>query len=175
MNSPPDAELGLYFPDGIRRDRERGRRALGIIASHPLWFTGVVVRRVGSHLKLFGKPAPNVGTAGINVTSAKTLLPPRQGGIVAFGVNVLGMIQSVMRTVVLPLMLVGMVIAWRRDRRMTVLILATVVYYLFTLGIGPSEIRYGLPMQALLLVFAAVALDASFRFVRSRWLGARAE
>ena len=169
MNLPAGAEIGLYFPDGIRRDRERGRKALGVIASHPLWFTGVVLRRMGAHLKLFGKPAPNVGTAGINVTAEKTLSPERQGGLIAFLVKVLGMIQSVVRTMILPLMLVGVVLAWRRNRLMTVLLMVTGVYYLLTLGIGHSEIRYGLPMQALLLVFAAVPLDALARFARRRW------
>ncbi len=126
MNLPSGAEIGLYFPDGIRRDRERGRKALGVIASHPIWFAGVMLRRIGAHLKLFGKPAPNVGTAGINVTAEKTLSPARQGGVIAFLVKVLGMIQSVVRTIVLPLMLVGVVIAWRRDWRMTALLLVTV-------------------------------------------------
>lgn len=169
LNLPPGAEIGLYFPDGIRRDRERGRKALGVIASHPFWFSGVVLRRIGAHLKLFGKPAPNVGTAGINVTAEKILSPARQGGAIAFLVKVLGMIQSVVRTIILPLMLVGVVLAWRRNRLMAALLLVTVVYYLLTLGVGHSEIRYGLPMQALLLVFAAVTLDTLARFARSRW------
>jgi 4-amino-4-deoxy-L-arabinose transferase-like glycosyltransferase len=158
MSLPPGEEIGLYYPDGIRRDRERGRKAIGVIASHPLWFAGVMVRRIGGHLKFFGRPAPSVGTAGINVTSAKSLPPARQGGLIAFCVKMLGMIQSVLRTLILPLMLVGVVIAWRRSWRMTALLLATVVYYLFTLGIGHSEIRYGLPMQAILIIFAAVAV-----------------
>ncbi|HEY6045377.1 MAG TPA: glycosyltransferase family 39 protein, partial [Pyrinomonadaceae bacterium] len=166
MNVPADA--GLFYPDGIRRDRERGNRALGIIAAHPVWYTGVMVRRLGGHLKYFGEPVPNLGTAGINVTSRKCLPPERQGGILAFPVNLLGMIQSVMRAIALPLMLVGFVIAWRRDRRITALILATLAYYLLTLAIGHSEVRYGLPMQALLFLFAAVSLSAGFQLVRSK-------
>jgi hypothetical protein len=159
MNLPSSAEIGLYVPDGIRRDRERGRKALSVIASHPLWFTGVVLRRIGAHLKLFGKPAPNVGSAGINVTSEKTLSPARQQGAIAFLVTVLGIIQSVVRTLIVPLMVVGVVMAWRRNWRTTGLLLVTVVYYLFTLGIGHSEIRYGLPMQAILIVFAGVTVS----------------
>jgi hypothetical protein len=166
MNVPADG--GLFYPDGIRRDRERGKRALGIIAAHPVWYAGVTARRIGGHLKYFGEPVPNLGTAGINVTSRKSLPPERQGGILALAVNLLGMIQSVMRTIALPLMLVGLVIAWRRDRRMTALILATVAYYLFTLAIVHSEIRYGLPMQALLFLFAAVSLSAGLKLVRSK-------
>ncbi|HXT64928.1 MAG TPA: glycosyltransferase family 39 protein [Pyrinomonadaceae bacterium] len=168
MNVPADAEVGLYFPDGIRRDRDRGKRALKIIAAHPLWFAGIAARRIGGHLKYFGDPAPRLGTAGINVTGAKSLSPAHQGGVLAFAVNVLGNIQSVFRTVALPLMLVGIVIGWRRDWRMTLLLMITVLYYLFTLGIGHSEIRYGLPMQALLLIFAAITVDAF-----ARWVGRR--
>jgi len=168
MNAPADAEVGLYFPDGIRRDRDRGKRALNIMAHHPLWFAGIVGRRMAGHLKYFGDPAPHLGTAGINVTSAKTLSPARHGRVAGFLVNVLGGIQSVLRTVVLPLILIGIVIAWRRNWRMTALLLVTVVYYLFTLGIGHSEIRYGLPMQVLLLVFAAVTIDAIACWVRRR-------
>ncbi|MGZ5435207.1 MAG: ArnT family glycosyltransferase [Pyrinomonadaceae bacterium] len=169
MNVPADAQVGLYYPDGIRRDRERGRRAMSIIASHPFWYAGVTARRIRAHLKFFGKPAPNVGTAGINVTSAKCLPPQRQGGLLAAGVNVLGMIQSVLRTLALPLTVFGIVIAWRRNWRIAALILATVVYYLVTLAIGHSELRYGLPMQALLLLFAAISLSAGFNVVARGW------
>jgi 4-amino-4-deoxy-L-arabinose transferase-like glycosyltransferase len=172
MNPPADAALSLYYPDGIRRDRQRGRRAIAVIASHPLWYAGVMARRAANHLKLFGKPAPHLGSAGINVTSQKCLPLERQGGVVGLVVNLLGMMQSVMRWTVLPLILVGIVIAWRRDWRVTVLVLSTIAYYLFTLAIGHSELRYGLPMQALLLIFAgttiSVGIEAGRRRNRSR-------
>jgi Dolichyl-phosphate-mannose-protein mannosyltransferase len=168
MNFPADAKLGLFFPDGIRRDRERGRRALGIIAAHPVWFTGVMARRLGGHLKYFGKPAPHLGTAGINVTSRKCLAPEHQAGVLGIAVNLLGSIQSILRTVALPLMLVGVVIAWHRARRITTTILTTVAYYLVALAIGHSEIRYGLPMQALLFLFAAVTLSAAYKSISAK-------
>ena len=159
MNLPPDAPLGLTYPDGIRRDRERGRRALAIIKSHPVCFAGVMARRTWGHLKFAGKPAPSVGSAGINVTAKKTLPENRQGGVLGFAVNVLGSIQSVWRWLALPLMLVGICLAFRQNRVATWLLLATVVYYLATMAIGHSEIRYGLPMQATLIVFAGVAVS----------------
>lgn len=159
MNLPHDAPLGLTYPDGIRRDRERGRRALAIIKNHPVWFAGVMARRTWSHLKFAGKPSPNVGSVGINVTAQKTLPPNRQGGLLALAVNTLGSIQSVWRWVALPLMLIGVWLAFRRKRVATWLLLSTVVYYLATLAIGHSEIRYGLPMQAILIVFAGVTVS----------------
>ncbi len=169
MNLPPDAPLGLTYPDGIRRDRERGRRAIAIIKSHPLWFTGVMARRTWGHLKFAGKPVPNVGSAGINVTAQKTLPANRQGGVLAFAVNTLGAIQSVWRTLALPLMLVGVWLAFRQDKVATWLLLSTVIYYLATMAIGHSEIRYGLPMQAILIVFAGVTVSQLPAWSRRAW------
>jgi hypothetical protein len=41
----------------------------------------------------------------------------------------------------------------------------TVIYYLFTLSIGHSELRYGLPMQAILLVFAGFGVTRISRII----------
>ena len=158
MNLPVDAPLALNWPDGIRRDRERGRRALVIMKDHPLWFLGVMARRVCGHLKFAGKPVPHMGTVGFNVTSSKCLSLDHRGSPLALGVNALGMIQSVWRYAALPLMLAGLFLAFRKNRIMTLMLLSTVFYYLLTLAVGHSEIRYGLPMQAILIVFAAVAV-----------------
>src|SRR5262249_31156562 len=98
-------------------------------------------------------------------------------GLLALGVNALGMIQSVLRYLALPLILMGVWLALRKDCRTTALILSTVLYYLVTLAIGHSEIRYGLPMQALLLIFAALTLswlwEMCIRYWRSK--GTRAD
>jgi Dolichyl-phosphate-mannose-protein mannosyltransferase len=158
MGLAPDAPLGINYPDGIRRDHERGRKSLEIIKAHPVWYTGTMARRVWGHLKFAGAPVPHVGSAGFNVTSRKCLPPDRQGGVLGLSVNVLGMIQSVWRYLALPLMLFGLCLSFRKDWRTTGLLLATVTYYLATLAVGHSEIRYGLPMQGLLIVFASVAV-----------------
>jgi 4-amino-4-deoxy-L-arabinose transferase-like glycosyltransferase len=158
MGVAPEAPLGINYPDGIRRDRERGRKALAVIKAHPVWYTGTMARRVWGHLKFAGAPVPHVGSAGFNVTSRKCLPPEYQGGVLALGVNVLGMIQSVWRYLALPLMLFGLGLSFRKDWRTTGILLATVLYYLATLAVGHSEIRYGLPMQALLIIFAGVAV-----------------
>jgi len=170
LGRPDDSAIGLYWPDGIRRDRERGRRALAVIKSHPIWYAGVMTRRVGGHLKFAGKPAPNVGSAGFNVTSKKCLPADWQHGVLAVVVNVLGILQSILRYVALPLMLIGIVLALRIDWRITALILSTVFYYLATLAVGHSEIRYGLPMQSLLFVFAGVRICSLSVKTASLWL-----
>jgi hypothetical protein len=160
MNLAPDAQLGLYWPDGVRRDRERARKALSVIASHPLWYAGVMMRRMWGVLNYAGEPSPFYGYAGLNVTSRKCLPPRWQDGALALIVNLLGMAQSIFRHVALPLMLCGVWLALRRDRAMTGLIMATVFYYLVIGSALHTEIRYGLPMQALLLIFAAQCVIA---------------
>ena len=158
MTLAPDAPVSLYWPDGVRRDRERTRKALTVISSHPLWYAGVMARRMWGMLNYAGEPSPFYGYAGLNVTSRKSLPPGRQGGLLALAVNLLGMVQSVFRHVALPLMLCGAWLAFRHDRRMTVLLLSTILYYLVVGSVLHTEIRYGLPMQALLLVFAGLSI-----------------
>ena len=158
MGLPPDAPLGLYSPNGVERDRARVRKALKVIAAHPLWYSKVMLRRMWGMLKFAGAPLPYYGSMGINVTSEKTLPASWQGGLVAAPVKVLGMAQSVYRYLALPLIIVGVWFGFRKDRFVTWLLLATILYYL-VVGSGlHMEIRYGLPMQCLLLVFAGLGI-----------------
>jgi hypothetical protein len=48
----PDYYGALFNPDGVKRERLRLKRGLGVILSHPFWFTGVMVRRAASMLRL---------------------------------------------------------------------------------------------------------------------------
>jgi hypothetical protein len=158
MGLAPNAPLALYWPDGLQRDRERMSKAMNVIKAHPFWYAGVMMKRMAGMLKYAGEPVPYMGTAGINVTSRKCLPLVWQGGILAFGVNLLGMSQSVLRYVLLPLMLFGIYLALRRDVRTSALILSFILYYLIVGSMLHTELRYGLPMQALLFVFAGLAL-----------------
>ncbi len=159
MGWPADAGFESQWPDGIRRDKERTRESLAFIKQHPFWYAGVMAGRMWGMLKVAGDPVPYCGIAGINVTSQKCLSPRWQGGVIAFGVNLLGMIQSVTRYLFLPLSAVGIYIAARRDMIVTGVFLATVLYYLVPGTAAHTEIRYVLPMHAVLTVFAAVAID----------------
>lgn len=158
LNVPPDVPFSLYHPDGVRRDRERARKAFGVILSHPVWYAGVMLRRMIGVLNYAGEPSGLYGSAGINVTAKKCLPAAWQHGAVAFAVTILGMVQSVMRFLALPLMLCGVWLALRKSWRMAVLILGSVFYYLVIGSALHTEIRYGLPMQAMLFVFAGVGL-----------------
>ncbi len=72
----PDYARSLFAPDGIARERERIKRGVGIIKSHPFWFTGVMLRRVGFMLTLertyIIAPAPAVTHS---LTDAQGKLP----------------------------------------------------------------------------------------------------
>lgn len=158
LKPPPDVLFALYYPDGIRRDRERTRKAMAIIGRHPFWYAGSVVRRMTGVLKYAGEPSGIYGSAGINVTSRKSLSPPLQGGVLGLLVNIVGMLQSVLRYILLPLMIAGVFLAFRSDWRMTALSLVTVFYYLVVGSLIHTHIRYGLPMHALLTIFAGFAV-----------------
>jgi len=156
---PPDMQIELQRPDGIRRDRERARESIAFIRPRPIWYSGVMFGRMWSMLKVAGDPAPYSGSNGINVTSQRCLPQHWQGGAVALGVNVLGMIQSVVRYLFLPLAALGIYIGVRKDWRASCLLLVTVLYYLVPDTVGHAEMRYVLPMHGVLIVFAGVAVD----------------
>jgi 4-amino-4-deoxy-L-arabinose transferase-like glycosyltransferase len=167
---PSDAPFDLYYPDGIRRDRERTSKSIAIIKRHPFWYAGTVVNRMIAVMKYAGEPNGIYGSSGINVTAKKCLPPQWQGGALALAVTLLGMAQSVLRYVLLPLMLVGLILAFRSDWRTTGLLIATVVYYLGVGSLIHTHIRYGLPMHALLTIFAGFALWRLKDFAFSRKL-----
>lgn len=164
----PDAPFDLYYPNGIQRDRERTSKAIAIIKQHPFWYAGTVLRRMAAVMKYAGTPSGIYGSAGINVTSKKCLPTQWQGGFMAVLVNGLGMLQSVLRYVLLPLMLVGLISAFRLDWRTTGLVSATVFYYWVVGSLMHTHIRYGLPMHALLTVFAGLACWRIKKFIVSR-------
>ncbi|MDQ3754083.1 MAG: glycosyltransferase family 39 protein [Acidobacteriota bacterium] len=175
MGLPPDFPLKLLWPDGIRRDRERAREALAVIKKHPVWYAGVMLRRMWGMLKVAGAPLPYYGSAGINVTSQKCLPPERQGGALALFVNVLGMIQSVVRYLFLPLAAVGLWLAARRDRMMAALLMTTVLYYLVPGTAAHTEIRYALPMYGLLCVFGGLTVCGLAELISNRRSRVRAK
>jgi 4-amino-4-deoxy-L-arabinose transferase-like glycosyltransferase len=169
LGLPPDFPITPVWPDGIRRDRERARKSLKIIAGRPFWYAGVMLNRMGWMLKVAGEPGAYYGFAGINCTSRKCLPVSWQGGVTALAVNVLGMAQSVYRWVAILLAACGIWLGLRRNRQMTWLLLATVLYYLVPGTAAHTEIRYVLPMHGVLVVFAGLALaQLGVAFQRAR-------
>ncbi|HEV2912834.1 MAG TPA: glycosyltransferase family 39 protein [Pyrinomonadaceae bacterium] len=52
MYGRPDYYGTLFNPDGVRRERLRLAHGLSVVRSHPFWFSGVMVRRGASMLRL---------------------------------------------------------------------------------------------------------------------------
>jgi 4-amino-4-deoxy-L-arabinose transferase-like glycosyltransferase len=173
MGVAAGAPFSLYFPDGVQRDRARTRKSLSVIAHHPIWYAGVMGRRMGGMLKYAGDPPRLMGSAGINVTSNKTLPRRWRQTPLAFGVNAIGMIQSVVRWILLPLMVIGLIMAFRRDVAVTGILFSTVLYYLLASSFLHAELRYALPMHALLTVWAAFAVVFVAAKVRQLGSGSR--
>jgi hypothetical protein len=169
MGLPEGAMLKAQWPDGIRRDKERTSQSLSFIKQHPVWYAGVMLRRMWAMLKVAGAPLPYYGSSGINVTSKKCLPQSWQGGALAVYVNALGMFQSVVRYLLLLLIVAGVYFALRRDLMVTGILLMTVFYYLVPGTAAHPEFRYMLPMHAVLIVFGGVALQKlwQYRFHRS--------
>jgi hypothetical protein len=111
---------------------------------------------------------PYCGTSGINVTSKKCLPPNWQGGLIAVVVNALGVIQSVVRFLFLPMAAFGIYVATRKDWRVTCLLLVTVFYYLVPGTAAHTEIRYVLPMHGILIVFAGAGIEEFFSRISAR-------
>ena len=167
MGLPADAYLDTQWPDGIRRNQQRTSEAVAFIRQHPVWYAGVMLGRMWGLLKVAGDPVPYTGTAGINVTSTKCLPPERQGGVLAFAVNVLGSIQSVVRYLFLPLLVFGLGLAFRADWRVSGVLLVTVLYYLVAGTVGHTEVRYVVPMHGVLAVFVGAVVMITSRAGRT--------
>jgi 4-amino-4-deoxy-L-arabinose transferase-like glycosyltransferase len=168
LGIPADAPFEAMWPDGIKREHERTRESLLFISQHPIWYAGVMLHRMWGMLKVAGAPLPYYGTAGINVTSRKCLTPAWQGGVLAIGVNVLGMFQSVARYLLLPLAAIGCWLAARRDWLISSLLFATMFYYLVPGTFAHSEIRYVLMLHWLLPIFAGLTVVTVGQTLRNR-------
>ena len=166
MGIPPGAPFEAMWPDGIKRERERTRESLSFIKQHPVWYAGVMLRRMWGMLKIAGQPLPYYGTSGINVTSRKCLSPARQGGVLALMVNVLGMMQSVARYLLLPLAAAGCWFAARKNWSLTSLFFATIFYYLVPGTFAHTEIRYVLTLHWILPIFAGLSVVTLLTFIR---------
>ncbi len=150
----PEYAAALFTPDGIKRDRERTRRAVAVVAANPLWFAGVMARRAASMLRL--ERTPLAANAPVSEGWARA---PRLA---------LRTVQKLFVTAVfLPLYVAGLFLLLReRRRRALFLLLVVPAYYLCAQSPLHTEYRYVLAVHYFLFVVAAVALQRA-------WLAAR--
>ena len=184
-----DPRYGEWWasPDGIRRDRDRVRRSLAVIAQHPAWFAGAALRRAARMMDYAGADVPPVAAPGaVPHEVLETLHEPGQGrsathlwgadllarlrpritsrDAVRIG-RVLGVWRPVLRplqmglaAVTLPLVLVGLAALLLAAPRRALFTLVVPLYQVAFQSIVHFEPRYVLPMHACLLVLVGVAL-----------------
>jgi len=120
-------------------------------------------------VKYAGAPLGDYGSAGVNVTSKKCLPEKWQRGPLAALVNALGMLQSILRYTLIPLILIGVYYGFRAHKQASVVLMVTVVYYWFVNSLMHTNIRYGLPMHAIFAVFAGVTIFRLYELASKWW------
>lgn len=190
-------------PDGIRRDRDRVRRSLALIAAHPAWFARTALRRMGLMLDYERADAPPVAAAGTvpdrvldalqepgqgrsasHLYGAELLarLRPRISGRAAVRVGrafggarwMLRPAQVALVALALPLLLAGIAMVGAAAPRRAAFLLAVPAYQAVFQAIVHFEFRYVLPMHACLLVLAGAAVACVFGLLREGVRRARA-
>ena len=156
-------------PDGIKRDRDRIRRSVDVIAHHPVWYAGVMIDRCADMLK-YSAHAPLVFTipqAGSKertapIKPAWRTITPNEGSL-AVGESIFWMrpvvrgLQRITKEAMLGFIILGAIILFAASWRRALFISIVPLYYFLFQSAMHTEFRYTLPMQYFVFVFAAVA------------------
>jgi len=134
--SIPDAQ---ELPDAVRA-RDYSRYAWHVIARHPLGFIGLTVR--GLLVNLFDSDWDSMQIVSL-------IYAP----IVELTVGALPAIEF-------ALAIIGIVLLWRTDRQMALLIALTVAYYLVISAGGEAESRFRVPLVPQIAIAAAAGVEA---------------
>jgi hypothetical protein len=155
-------------PDGISRDRDKIKKSLRVIVSHPFWYAGVMLERARDMMK-YSAHAPLV-------FRASEVRPPDRLAVIKPGWETLGAnervlvagravswmrpairaLQRATKETMLPFILIGTLlvalVSWRR----ALFLYLVPLYYLLVQSFLHTEFRYTLAMQYFLFTFAAV-------------------
>jgi 4-amino-4-deoxy-L-arabinose transferase-like glycosyltransferase len=158
----PEYAYSLFTPDGLARDRERTRRALSVVGSHPFWFTSVMARRAASMLRMERVPLASSAPVSEGWRRWPRLL--------------IRVAQKLFITAVfLPLYALGVfLLARARRERALAALLVVPLYYLCVQSALHTEYRYVLAIHYFLFVAAAAALYRLARLAASRFNPRRA-
>ena len=156
-------------PDGIMRDRDRVKRSLGIIARHPFWYSGVMMKRMAGTLK-YSAHAPLVyRSSEVNpyartgevrksweplVTDGASSL--KVGESLSWARPVVRAVQRLTKETMLGFVILGAAMMFIASRRRSLFLLMLPIYYWLFQCFMHTEFRYTLPMHYFLFVFAAV-------------------
>ncbi|MGZ5435211.1 MAG: ArnT family glycosyltransferase [Pyrinomonadaceae bacterium] len=75
MFQRPEYYGTLFNPDGVQRERARMKRGVGVIASNPVWFASVMVRRAASMTRLERTRLISTTPAVTNPIDTANMLP----------------------------------------------------------------------------------------------------
>jgi Dolichyl-phosphate-mannose-protein mannosyltransferase len=154
-------------PDGIKRDRDRIKKSLDVILSHPFWFAGVMISRCGEMLK-YSAHAPLVFTIS-QADERRRVLPvikgwreiASDGSALAPGTSLFWLrpavrpIQRMTKETMLLFVILGAAILFAASPRRAIFLLMVPLYYFIFQSVMHTEFRYTLPMHYFLFVFAA--------------------
>jgi len=183
LYNEPDYGGSAQTPDGIKRDRDRTRKSLAIIARHPAWYAGVMLDRMREMLK-YSAHAPLVyrieeareRTAQVRPgweQLASDSSRPALGERLFWLRPVIRPLQRITKEAMLLFILVGAAALFATSWRRALLISMLPVYYLLFQSTMHTEFRFALPMHYFLFVFAAIAwvlLGAAIRGLAVRAL-----
>jgi hypothetical protein len=171
-------------PDGIKRDRDRIRRSLGVIVRHPAWFAGAMFWRMGEMFK-YSAQAPLVfkstdtrlmgaGEASRHARSgdgdknpdrrekpsarrASRLRALAYGESISWARPVVRASQRIAKESLLLFILIGAACLLLLSARRWLCVMMVPLYYMLVQSLMHTEFRYTLPMQYFIFIFAAAA------------------
>ena len=167
------AEEAVYFgdpryarswatPDGIRRDRERVRRSLEVIRTHPVWWTASVVRRAGAVLAS-GREAPLVQPRSPELAEDSSVVrhpAVRVDAALGAGRPALRVVQRVAAWPADALAAVGLAFLVLVAPRRALLLALVPAYVVLAQSPMHFEARFALPKDAFTPGLAAIGLVA---------------
>jgi hypothetical protein len=179
-------------PDGIKRDRDRLKKSLSVIASNPIWFAGSMLKRMSAMLKYSGDAPLVFRATDRKVVEAAERLdrenvknPSRThkrieiesdrravkiGERLSLLRPAVRAMQRTAKETMLPMLIIGALVMFAAGWRRALFISIVPIYYLLVQSTMHTEFRYTLPMHYFLFIFAAIAwvtIGSSF------WRGAR--
>ncbi len=165
--NPAYAEM-WSSPDGVRRDRDRVKKSFEIIAQHPVWYAGVMLKRMRDMTK-YSAQAPLVfaseSTRAIEPSQIRKewrdVYPDRPTIAVGQAVSFLRLpvraLQRLTKEAMQLFILFGLLVMLIASPRRALFLLMVPIYYLLFQSLMHTEFRYTLPMQYFLFIFAAIA------------------
>ncbi len=166
-------------PDGIKRDRDRVRRSLEIIAAHPVWYIGAMFRRMAGMVKDTADAPLVFRSTDTKLKDALTISRENKTGremnqrndlhietidrsALTIGKHISWMrpvaraFQRITKETGLSFILLGLAVLTIASRRRALVILIVPLYYFLFQSVMHTEFRYTLAMRYFLFVFAAI-------------------